>query len=123
MIGEPKRVDPRATVRLPAELHRGDATEWTKVMLQDLSVSGAAVHTRSHVPPQTEVRIRFRLPCEAGHQETQVEIECLAVRSGPLIPSNRGFAFFVGLHFLTLRGENFERVRGFVWGRLGRTSP
>ena len=118
MTGEPKRVDPRATVRLAAEIHPQKATAWEDVMLHDLSVSGAAVHTRSHVPPQTEVRIRFGLPHGEAHQETQVEIQCLAVRSGPLIPSNRGFVFFVGLHFLALSGENFERVRGFVWSKL-----
>jgi hypothetical protein len=31
---------------------------------------------------------------------------------------DRGFPFSVGLHFLTLRGENFEHVRGFVWSSL-----
>jgi hypothetical protein len=119
---EPRRVDPRATVGLPAEIRRAKATGWEEVLLQDLSVGGAAVHTRSPLPSQTEVRIRFHLPGAVGGRETQVEIDCLVVRSGPLIPSDRGFVFSVGLHFLTLRGENFGRVRGFVWSSLEEAS-
>ena len=53
-----------------------------------------------------------------GGEVRQFEILCLAVRSGKLAQPTQQHAFFLGLHFLDLQGEDFDRLRIHVWNLL-----
>jgi c-di-GMP-binding flagellar brake protein YcgR len=117
-MGQERRLHPRALVGLPAEFLPAGATEWDKALLNDLSAGGAGIHIRGQLPVQSELRIRFRLAAEPGGEERQFEILCLAVRSGKLAQPTQQHAFFLGLHFLDLQGEDFDRLRIHVWNLL-----
>ena len=115
-----RRIHPRAIVGLPAQIQEVGGDSWDDVFLYDLSACGAAVHAERAVPIRTEVRLRFLLPRAQDAEDTQITITCLVVRSGT--PSQPRFApaFMIGLHFLDLVAEDFDRVRVFVWNSVQR---
>ena len=93
-------------------------------MLRDLSACGAAIHSRSLLSLQAEVRLCFRLPGDGRADDLDLELSCLVVRTAAIEVPVDGLCYLTGLHFLTLPDKSFERVREFVWNRLtgkGRT--
>jgi c-di-GMP-binding flagellar brake protein YcgR len=111
-------------VRIPAEMRERGKDAPVQVLLHDLSASGASVHTRSLLPIQLEVRLRFRLPAErAPEDRAGIEVDCLVVRNAALSSPDRGLAFVAGLHFLNLDRDAFQSVNAFVWRLLEKTAP
>lgn len=108
-----KRLHPRAKVQFPAEIRTAINSEWEKVLLHNLSASGAAVHAAAELPGESEVRLRFRLPGNLDDEGRDFEILCLVVRTAPVAGSE--LPVLLGLYFLTLHGEEFEYIRRWVW--------
>jgi len=104
---------------MQAQLGRGKDS-WEETLLFDLSAGGAGIHTRSPLPLQSEVRLRFRLP--AGGVGAEVEVTALVVRTGPPARAAQGYSHVSGLHFLDLHGESFDKVRAHVWQLLDQES-
>jgi hypothetical protein len=117
-MSQERRLHPRAIVGLRAQIQQRGTKEWDDVLLYDLSAGDGAVHAQRPVPIQSEVRLRFLLPGEPGEDERQVTITCLVVRSGSPDQSGITPTFVAGLHFLDLGGEDFNRIRVFVWSQL-----
>jgi len=102
-------------VRLSAELLFAGEAEWDQALLHDLSAGGAAVHASRSFSGQSEVRLRYRLPDNAGRGSREIETLCLVVRTGDPRVHDPARPFVAGLHFLDLLGEDFDAVRAFVW--------
>lgn len=118
-----RRLHPRAVVRLSGEMRETSAPEWRSVIVHDLSAGGAGVHAGWPLDIQSEVQLRFRLPGPVEEEGFDVDVLCLVVRTGPSAPPDSKKPFLAGLHFLTLQGEGFDRVRSYVWELLHPDSP
>lgn len=85
--------------------------------IRDLSAGGAAVQSLRRFEVESEVSVRFQLP--DGTDAEPVFVRCLVVRciedTADSIGPNR-----IGLHFLDLTEDDFERIRRFVWERLSQ---
>jgi c-di-GMP-binding flagellar brake protein YcgR len=113
-----RRLHPRAVVKLPAEILPSEAAGWERALLHDLSAGGAGVYASAGLPLQSEVRLRFSLPGnpdDAGHE---FELLCLVVRTEESGRPDSTLPILLGLHFLTLHGEEFEFIRRWIWFRL-----
>jgi c-di-GMP-binding flagellar brake protein YcgR len=107
-----RRLYPRAMVRIPATLRVAGQDAEERVLLHDLSASGASIHTRNPLPVQRELHLRFALPSGG---DAAIDVDCLVVRSAALTSPDRGFPFVAGLTFLDLQGARLQRVNEFVW--------
>ena len=114
-MGIERRLHPRATVRLPAELRPHPKAEWQDVLLLDLSAGGAGVQAGTPLASGAEVALRFRLPVTGSEQQATIEVRALMVRSAAVVPPDLSRPYLFGLHFLDLDGEPFEIVRRHVW--------
>jgi hypothetical protein len=81
----------------------------------DLSAGGAGIRCGFAPEVQSEVTLRFRLPGWPDREPVDLEIVALVVREGVATDAGPGRSHLAGLHFLTLHGEQFDRVREHVW--------
>lgn len=123
MVSEERRLHPRAVVKLEARLLRKGAAVWEDVLVHDLSAGGAGIRSRFPLGGQDEVRLRFQIPGEPGGEAARIDVLALVVRLAAEDRTDAGRPFAAGLHFLTLQGESFERVRVFVWKGLHPDEP
>ena len=114
MTRKERRLYPRAVVCLPAEIQMSGRNEWDSTVLFDLSAIGAGVRTSFPILLQSELRLRFWLPTASGDDERQFTVACIVVWNQSPGPSG-GPTFFSGVHFFDLQGEDFDRVRHYVW--------
>jgi len=111
-----RRLHPRAIVRLEAQwCERGEEVS-RRVIVHDLSASGAQVFGRVPFAIQSEARLLVRAPSEAGAEPDTLDLPCLVVRAGQRIPPDSAMPFFGGLHFLALPETAVRRLQAIVWG-------
>ena len=114
------RIHPRLLVRLRSEYRVGGGAAWLPGIVLDMSAGGATLITAERIAPKSTVRLRVELPAEAG---STIEVETLVLRCDPFSGAGGNMEYRQALHFLDLRGEQFERVRRYIFERQeGRTA-
>lgn len=115
---EERRLHPRLVLPVPARFRVDGSEEWWDGRLENLSAGGAALAVAQPLEEGSVLpELHFDLP---GMARTIVVaaavLRCRAEQVG---------RHLAGLHFLNLVGEDFERVRLFVYQRLrsGGSSP
>ena len=102
-----RRANVRAVVRLQVE-----ERELFRVPLYvtaNLSVGGMFLITKTPLPPQTQLRLRFRLPKDRTFIQTVAKV--LWARDDSTAP---GPAPGMGVQFLECSPEDRERIRAFI---------
>jgi hypothetical protein len=61
--------------------------------------------------------IRFDLPTEEG-EDRSWEASCMVIRTARAACIDERLPVLVGLHFLSITGENFDFLRRWVWSQL-----
>jgi c-di-GMP-binding flagellar brake protein YcgR len=116
-MGAERRLHPRVNLQLAAEIRDAGRSGWERVLLVDISAGGCAVHAAADLPLQSEVLIRFSLPT-TGEDDRELEASCLVVRVTRAACIDESLPVLIGLHFLSLAGEDFEYIRRWVWSRM-----
>lgn len=117
-MGNKRRLNPRAIVRLAAQLRKDRTAEWQEVLLYDLSAGGARIHTGIPLTAGSDVGLRFELPASEGERPVTIEVRALMVRAAAAAPPDPSRPYLYGLHFLDLQDEAFDRVARYVWDRV-----
>lgn len=96
---------------MEARYRTQDSLGWESGEIRDLSAGGAALRTVGELPlASVLVPLEFELPGEEG----SIRVVATVLRCQP----EEDGTFRSGLHFLDLRGEEYERVRLFVFRGL-----
>jgi uncharacterized protein (TIGR02266 family) len=118
-VRQQRRHHPRLAIPLETQLQLAGSEEWLSATIQDLSAGGAGLLTTFEVHPGTDIdRIHFELPAYADQEAQLVEVAARAMRSVPKAGLGGEAEYLLGVQFVDITRELFDRIQQFVFLRL-----
>ena len=104
-----RRINPRIDVELEAEVIGPDLS---RHMMQNLSIGGCFIRTRTPEPAGSLVMIRFALPGEVHRQTVKAVGRVAWIRHDAQGPSG------MGIQFVKVEQQDYSDIRTYITGRL-----
>ena len=87
--------------------------------MQDLSAGGAGLLTTTEIPPGTDIeRLHFELPQDDDSEPQPIEVAARVARCVQQPGLGGEAEFLIGVHFVDISRELFDRIQQFVFQRL-----
>ncbi|MBT9559121.1 MAG: PilZ domain-containing protein [Myxococcales bacterium] len=109
-MSEDRRTAPRVDVDL--DMHLGTEPDLTPHLMQNLSIGGCFIRTRTPEPPGALVMIRFALPGDVDGATVK------AVGRVAWVKRDDGGASGMGIQFVQVADDELSHIRSYITGRL-----